>query len=240
LWAAASLFSVLGVLVSLGRSCWVGTIAGLFILILILPKKISFPILGSGLILGIAFIYVASSGLIQDYIQPSNENSVFLNRIAKTSITNDRDRLYMWEAGWLGFKDNPWMGVGMGNEDYRYEPYRKIVADKHGGHTYLNSASAGVHNLYLQILFSNGAIGLTAHILLFAAVFIWCGKWIRYSTPNTRFETGLLWGTVGASTGILVASVFNSFFFDSEVQNLNMILFGLAIYAGLKIREQRA
>jgi O-antigen ligase len=240
LWATASLFSVLGVLVSLGRSCWVGTIAGLFILILILPKKISFPILGSGLILGIAFIYVASSGLIQEHIQPSNEHSVFLNRIVKTSITNDRDRLYMWEAGWLGFKDNPWIGVGIGNEDYRYEPYRKIVADKHGGHTFLNSASAGVHNLYLQILFVNGAIGLTAHFLLFAAVFIWCGKWIRYSTPNTRFETGLLWGTVGASTGILVASVFDNFFFDSEVQNLNMILFGLAIYAGLKIREQRA
>ena len=240
LWGAASLFSVLGVLVSLGRSCWVGTIAGLFILILILPKKISFPILGSGLILGMAFIYVASSGVIQDYIQPSNKHSVFLNRIANTSITNDRDRLYLWEAGWLGFKDNPWIGVGMGNEDYRYEPYRKIVADKHGGHTYLNSASAGVHNLYLQILFAHGAIGLTAHILLFAAVFIWCGKWIRYSTPNTRFEIGLLWGTVGASTGILVASVFDNFFFDSEVQNLNMILFGLAIYAGLKIREQQA
>lgn len=239
LWATASLFSVLGVLVSLGRSCWVGTIAGLFILILILPKKISFLILGSGLILGMAFIYVASSGLIQEHIQPSNEHSVFLNRIVKTSITNDRDRLYMWEAGWLGFKDNPWIGVGIGNEDYRYEPYRKIVADKHGGHTFLNSASAGVHNLYLQILFVNGVIGLTAHILLFAAVFIWCGKWIRYSTPNTRFETGLLWGTVGASTGILVASVFDNFFFDSEVQNLNMILFGLAIYAGLKIREQR-
>jgi len=240
LWATASLFSVLGVLVSLGRSCWVGTIAGLFILILILPKKISFLILGSGLILGMAFIYVASSGLIQEHIQPSNEHSVFLNRIVKTSITNDRDRLYMWEAGWLGFKDNPWIGVGIGNEDYRYEPYRKIVADKHGGHTFFNSASAGVHNLYLQILFVNGAIGLTAHILLFAAVFIWCGKWIRYSTPNTRFETGLLWGTVGASTGILVSSVFDNFFFDSEVQNLNMILFGLAIYAGLKIREQRA
>ena len=83
-------------------------------------------------------------------------------------------------------------------------------------------------------------IGLTVHFLLFAAVFIWCGKWIRYSTPNTRFETGLLWGTVGASTGILASSVFDNFFFDSEVQNLNMILFGLAIYAGLKIREQRA
>ena len=240
LWAIASIFSVLGVLVSLGRSCWVGTIVGLFILILILPKKISFPILGSGVILGMAFIYVTSSGFIQEYIKPSNEHSVFLNRILRTSITNDRDRLYLWEAGWLGFKDNPWIGVGIGNEDYRYEPYRKIVADKHGGHVFFNSASAGIHNLYLTILFVNGVIGLTVHFLLFVAVFAWCGKWIRYSTPNTRFETGLLWGTVGASTGILASSVFDNFFFDSEVQNLNMILFGLAIYAGLKIREHTA
>jgi len=240
LWAIASIFSVLGVLVSLGRSCWVGTIVGLFILILILPKKISFPILGSGVILGMAFIYVASSGFIQEHIEPSNEHSVFLNRIVQTSITNDRDRLYLWEAGWLGFKDNPWIGVGIGNEDYRYEPYRKIVADKHGGHVFFNSASAGIHNLYLTILFVNGVIGLTVHFLLFVAVFAWCGKWIRYSTPNTRFETGLLWGTVGASTGILASSVFDNFFFDSEVQNLNMILFGLAIYAGLKIREHTA
>jgi len=240
LWAIGSLLAVLGVLVSLGRSCWVGTIAGLFVLVLILPKKISFPILGSGVIVGLAFIYVAISGLIQEHFKTSKGHSVFLNRIVQTSIHGDKDRLYMWEAGWLGIKDNPWIGVGMGNADDRYEPYRKIVADKYGGHTFYNSASAGIHNLYLQILFVNGVIGLTAHILLFAAVFIWCGKWIWYSTPNTRFETGLLWGTVGASTGILVASVFDNFFFDSEVQNLNMILFGLAIYAGLKIREQRA
>ena len=237
LWAGASVLTLLAVFVSLGRSGWVGVFFGFGILILMLPRKWAFPLIFVGVFTFTLFVSLMTSGWLQEtFSHPDNPD--FIKRILSTNLSRDKDRLYLWQAGGLGIQDNPILGVGIGNEDYYFEPYRQIVSKLHGGHTFFTKASAGVHNMYLQVGYTMGAIGLAVHLWLFGSVFYWCILWIRKAGKDFSFERGLLWGAIGGLFGNMIAAIFENNFFDGEVQTMVMIIIGLALYAGMMIRQQ--
>jgi len=236
LWAGASGMALVAVLVSLGRSGWLGAFFGLGILVLMLPRRWSFSLIFLGGLTFAVFISLMASGWLQKtFTHPDNPD--FIKRILSTSLSQDRDRLLLWEAGWLGVKDHPFLGVGIGNDDYYFEPYRQIVSKKHGGYEFYNQASAGAHNLYIQLGFTMGVVGLISHFWLFGSMFYWCFLWIRKARKKFPFERGLLWGAIGGMFGTMIAAIFENNFFDSEVENMIMIVMGLALYAGMKVRQ---
>jgi O-antigen ligase len=141
----------------------------------------------------------------------------------------------MWEAGWLGFREHPALGIGLGNDRRDYEQYRRLVAERHGGHRYLNPPDVGVHNLYLQIAYELGLVGLAAYLGLVGSLFAWCAAGLRRAGPAHDLESGILWGTAAALAGSMAAGLFENNFFDSEVQNLLVILFGLVLHAGVAV-----
>ena len=237
-WLVGALAACVGVTVSMGRSGWLGTVAGASVLILMLPRRFAVSILGTVLLCGVLLITSMATGWLQDRFE-SPDNPVLVKRMLSASPTNDRDRLYMWEAGWEGFLENPIVGVGRGNERFEYEQHRARVAERHGGHRYLNTASAGIHNVYLQVAYNLGVIGLGAFLWLYGAVFVWCAHWIRRAAgrKDLEFECGLLWGAAAGLTGTLVAGVFEANYFDAEVGNVIGIAIGLALHAGLTVRS---
>ena len=120
-----------------------------------LPRKWAFPLIFIGVFTFTLFVSLMTSGWLQEtFSHPDNPD--FIKRILSTNLSRDKDRLYLWQAGWLGIQDNPILGVGIGNEDYYFEPYRQIVSKLHGGHTFFTKASAGVHNMYLQVGYTMG------------------------------------------------------------------------------------
>ena len=237
-WLAGSLAACVGVAVSMGRSGWLGTVAGASVLVLMLPRRWAFSILGTGFLCAALLVTSMATGWLQARFD-SPENPVLIKRMLSASPTNDRDRLYLWEAGWMGFLENPILGVGRGNERYEYEQHRARVAERHGGHHYLNTASAGIHNVYLQVAYNLGAVGLLAFLWLYGAVFVWCAHWIRWAgcREDLGFERGLLWGAAAGLAGTLVAGVFETNYFDAEVGNMIGIAIGLALHAGLTVRN---
>ena len=103
----------------------------------------------------------------------------------------------------------------------------------------MNSASAGIHNVFLQVAFNFGVVGLAAFIWMYVAVYVWCAHWIRRAAgrEDLGFECGLLWGAAAGLAGTLVAGVFENNYFDAEVGNMIGIAIGLALYGGLAIRD---
>ena len=238
-WAAGALLAAIGVTVSLGRSGWVGAAVGTGLLAFMLPRRWSWSLIGLGIATFAVLVGLMLSGKLQATFS-SDDNPDFVKRLLSTSLSHDKDRLYLWEAGWLGLLDNPIVGVGPGNEDWVYEPYRQVVSQRHGGYQFINRASAGVHNLYLQIGFTYGVLGLGAYLWLFGAFFTYCIRAVRQARPEQGLEKGLLWGAVGGLGGSMAAAVFENNFFDSEVQNLIMVVMALAIHAGMRIAHPPA
>ena len=238
IWLTGSLAAAVGVVVSMGRSGWLGMVAGAFVLVLMLPRRLAFPILGSVVLCAVLLVTSMATGWLQDRFD-SPDNPVLVKRMLSASPTNNRDRLYLWEAGWMGFLENPIVGVGRGNERYEYEQYRARVAQRHGGYQYLTAASAGIHNVYLQLAYNLGVVGLGAFLWMYGAVFVWCVHWIRRSAgrEDLGFERGLLWGAAAGLTGTLVAGAFENNYFDAEVGNMIGIAIGLALHAGLVVRD---
>jgi len=238
-WVIIAILAIIAVLASLGRSGWMGMVLGTLILIFMLPRRYSISLFIITLCIITLFISLMATGWLQETFDNPN-NPELVKRLLNTSLSYDKDRLYLWEAGWLGVKDHLWLGVGIGNEDYYFESYRQLVSERHGGYQFINSSSAGIHNFYLQIAFNLGIVGLITHLWLFGTIFFWCVIWILKAGKSFPFEKGLLWGAMGGLFGHMIAGMFDNNFFDSEVQNLVMIVMGLALYAGLVIRKDLA
>jgi O-antigen ligase len=237
-WLAGALFSANGVLLSLGRSGWIGAVVGLGVLLLLLPRRWWMPLLAIAVAASLLLGALLATGHLRR-IANAPHTPPLLKRALNTSLSYDKDRLYLWEAGWLAVQDRPWLGAGIGNEDYDFEAYRQIVSGRHEGYAFITRASAGIHNIYLQMAFATGFVGLAAYLSLFGGLLWWCGLWLRRAGTAHPFERGLLWGVAGALTGFSAASFFQNYFFDDEVANVLMIAVGLALHAGLTIRRER-
>jgi O-antigen ligase len=204
------------------------------VLIFMLPRRWWIALLGVGLA-GV----VALSVLLSDDALHSGERIPgvpgIVNRALQTSIGRDKDRLYLWEAAWLGIREHPWIGVGLGNERYTYEAYRQVVSARHDGYTFTNRASAGIHNIYLHVAYTLGWPGLALYLALHVVVAWWCVRGIRAARGDFPLERGLLWGALGGLAGLAAASAFQNYFLDAEVQNAIVITMALALYAGRRI-----
>lgn len=235
LWFAVGALAWVGLLVSLGRSAWLGSLAGMGVLIFMLPRRWWITLLSVGL----AGVVALGVLLSQDALRAGKHipgMPGIVNRALQTSIEQDKDRLYLWEAAWLGIQEHPWIGVGLGNDRYTYEAYRQVVSARHDGYRFTNRASTGIHNIYLHFAYSLGWPGLALYLALHGAVAWWCVRGIRAARGGFALERGLLWGALGGLAGLAVASVFQNYFLDTEVLNAIVITMALALYAGRRIQ----
>ncbi len=69
-------------------------------------------------------------------------------------------RLSMWRAAWKGFLSRPWLGRGVGAFPSYYERTESSVTASQ------SEVPAHAHNLYLEILFERGVLGLFGLMLL--------------------------------------------------------------------------
>lgn len=238
LWAMGAAGAAVATLLSLGRSGWLGMAVGVLVLAAIrLSRRQGLTLVCVGIAAIVLLAVLLSTGWLRERLL-REDTPPLVQRLVRTGVEHDVDRLRLWEAGWLALRDKPLLGHGWGNQDPALEPYRQAVAAQYGGYRFIVKASAGLHNIYLQIAFAAGLLGLAAYLYLWGAIFLWCRRGIAKAKPQQRFEQTLLQGVVGGGAGSLAAGWFENNFLDGEVQALLMMLVGLALWAGLRIHRE--
>ena len=154
--------SILALLFNGTRSAWVTTFILSFItsFVLVSNKK--------KYILGILILTMAGSVIFSNVPNFNNR----LKSIISFSDRSINERFICWEATISMFKDNPIIGIGIGN-------YREVYKNKYkpvNAHLTLQHA----HNNFLQVLAEMGTLGFSSYLLM-NIYFIYYGitGWIR-------------------------------------------------------------
>lgn len=143
-----------------------GTIAGLFLVVLITPIKDA------------------------DFFN----NSRFLSRLTDTSFntTTAKTRFWAWEAGFKGWGENgKTMLIGWGPESFNI-PFSKYFNPKFftgiGSETFFDRA----HNMFVEILVTMGLLGLLAYISIFVFSVRSLIKTARQNNSFQMYKIGLI------------------------------------------------
>ena len=260
LWGLGAAMGALATLLSLARSAWFGMMLGTLVLVVLrLPRRwaVSMALLGALAVAGYATLVLQQTWL-RDHIELEDAPPL-VQRLLSTSLKYDVDRLRLWQAGWLAVQDRPWFGAGMGHTGPVFEPYRDLISQR-TGYWYQLGASAGVHNIYLQVGFDLGAVGLAAYLAVWAAAFAWSAQALRAlgargagllgaglpgadgpdaGLPGAGLYRAVLEGCIAGLAGSMGAGLFENNAYDKEVQEVILMLMGLALFVGLRIRAAR-
>ncbi|MDA0748636.1 MAG: tetratricopeptide repeat protein [bacterium] len=121
---------------------------------------------------GLALLVVAALGPLnpgfqEHHTQRFDEKKADLTSAASSIFKKggDRDRFYMWQKTLLMIRDNPILGVGLGNWELAYPPYDggKLIQPEHN--------PLRPHNDFLWIWSETGTLGLLAYLALLGIFF---------------------------------------------------------------------
>jgi len=224
LYAAGASINLVALILTFGRSSWLG--AGLSLAVIIafsLNRKLLITLI---LIAGISVsgFWLTDNQLKQYLLTSTSIGKRFAQGL---SLQANKDRLLMWKAGWQVISDNPILGLGpkMGEEIVPY--YQKIA--KEFNHRYQHQPSVGLHNIYIQTWIDFGILGLLGYLLwMFSVIFqsikkIWSSG-IRASQSNV-----LLLGLSAGLAGSMLAGFFENNFRDGEVQSIILTFMGMTL-----------
>jgi len=220
-YALATGIMLAGLVASWSRGAWLGFVVSVAVIAFCLPRKLwqSIALSGTALILVSAMWF---GGLIPDSIQQrvlsSTEELFSFSDVRGVDITTVNyaivERLAHWQAAMNMARENPYLGVGLGNYEVAYDQYRLANWKFPLGHA---------HNYYLNILAEAGIIGF-----LFYA-----GMWlvIVIITWQTRAHPDLLARSI--SVGLMGSWAYLSF--HSLLDNLyvNNIFLHQGVMLGL-------
>ena len=204
-----SIALAIGIVLSLSRGAWLGTLAALSMVWLLEShvnrrRAAALAYLGlSGLIIALMLrilpdavlgrvtdLFVYGSRLVQELrAGPNPDNWAILERVSQ------------WYAGWQMFANNPFLGVGIGNYPRAYETYALQGWPSGVGHA---------HNYYLNLAAEGGLLTFTTFMLFLILVWRLAVRAWRHA-PNEWgriLGLGLLGSVAAFSAHSLVDSLF--------------------------------
>jgi O-antigen ligase len=178
---------------TLTRLIWLGTLCGLALLVFTRKKILIIAFL---IVLTVAFFL--SPTLIQERFQ----SIVDFNDATSTL------RIQMWTASLDVIKDYPLTGCG-------YECLY-LIYDQYPQHPILQEFYYNLHNNIFQITVDSGLIGLGAWLGLWVAYFL--AVYRKFHQPSTHaLPQWIICGSAAAVLSFLIAGLFETNFYDSEV-----------------------
>jgi len=158
------------------RAATYSVMGGLVLLFLLylsfVPQKRYLNILGKISLVGILIVSLISAFYL---FQP--DNIIYNWFIEKATYA----RLVVWEGGWQGFLERPWLGWGPENFELVFTRYFNpcMFLGECGGEIWFDRG----HNIILDTLVANGILGLLAYFGIFLSVFYIL--WRRYFLKNS-------------------------------------------------------
>jgi O-antigen ligase len=194
----ACLAMAAGLAVSLSRAGWIasGTALLLFFLVLLRHQGRRLPA-----ILGLIVLLGGATWFFKENLKTQQR----INLTFESGQASDV-RLRIWKSALLMWQDHPWWGVGPGQFDHRFRPYRQDD---------IQSRPLHVHNDYLQTLAEWGVAGGTlvlAGLILLGAGLTKTWKYVQKANeirtkPSNR--SALVLGSALGLTAILAHSIFD-------------------------------
>jgi O-antigen ligase len=193
------------------RGAWLGFVAGVVVLAVMLRRG-RLVLLG-GLLLLAAGALAGPSELrhrVQATVDPAEEGV--------------RERLFMWQSGVAIWRERPWLGAGPGGVKRLYGGYAlRDAVKQRTGH---------VHSAPLQILVERGLLGFAVWIWVWVAFYVRAVAALRALPPSYDPRARrLTLGSIAAVTGFLVAGLSEYNFGDSEVVLLAWTVMALPFVA---------
>ncbi|MGI8589250.1 MAG: O-antigen ligase family protein [Chloroflexia bacterium] len=115
---------------------------------------------------------------------------------------NQLERLAHWQAAWGMYLSDPWLGIGIGNFNFRYTDFAVAEWPVSRGHA---------HNYFLQALSETGLFGLAAYLALVGAAVVGGWRAIRRAMrEGPGIDAALLVGAFGVVFSVIGHSVFEN------------------------------
>lgn len=161
IYGTLSLIILAGLIASWSRGAWLGIVVAFAAVAFAIPRRLWQSILlvtiGGTLALGLYFTGLLPQSMVER-ISSSTEEYFAFDDVRGVDINSQNyavvERLAHWQAALSMFRDNPWLGIGLGNFDTAYPEHRLINWNQALGHA---------HNYYLNILAETGIIGGLAY-----------------------------------------------------------------------------
>lgn len=154
---------VVAVVLTGSRGAWVGLIAAVGFTWLLVRSKLvklrTLAIASVALVVGIMALY--SGGIIDDYMI---QRILTVPNVQATGGWSGRTRI--WQIGWEMVKDDPLVGVGLGNFPTRFDEYIDVA-----GQTGLVSSGRDPHSLFLSIQAEVGIVGMFLFLCIVFVIF---------------------------------------------------------------------
>ena len=225
-WAAAAMLG--GLFFSYSRGAWLGAAAAGVALVAVLPRRwwagLALVAAGGALALVLLQAGLLPAGIanrladVADFTTVTDVRGVNIND-ANFAIV---ERLAHWQAAEGMARDNPWLGVGLGNYGAAYPRYALLNWPNALGHA---------HMIYLNVLAETGVVGLIAYLLLWGFVF---AQTLRLIGRTRGWERGLALGLLGAWVHLSAHQVVDNLYVNNIHFTLAVLLGLLAALAGFR------
>jgi O-antigen ligase len=233
IYGLGSVVMLVATISSLGRSIWLGILMVFWIWLFRISKILGFASFLIGVGLGGWIFQQVLTGETKNW--QLNENALVQRLTSALDVTANNDRLLMWTSGVQGIRDHILLGIGYGNDKNIMNQYRVPLAEKNN-HRFMNNASGGVHNIYLQTWLNYGIIGFLAYLGIVLGLLLTCILALR-RVESSSWEGAVFWGVLAGSSGFIVAGMFENNFRDGEVQTAFLVLMGLVLHQIYRLRN---
>ncbi|MEZ4572937.1 MAG: O-antigen ligase family protein [Thermomicrobiales bacterium] len=204
-------------------------VGGLGVMLLLSPFSRFLVAIGG--LAAVALLLAGQAGLVPDSYRERVADSVDQIRpidVRTVTVTDENfatvERLAHWQTGIEMYRDNPTLGVGIGNFNTRFR--NSIRPD-------FRNSQGHAHNYYIHTLAETGLLGLLAYLTLLGSVVILALRVLLMTT----FVDGLPRMIVLGAFGSVVAVATHSLVEDLHVLNLGIII---SLLPGADHRRPRA
>ncbi|MEZ4523993.1 MAG: O-antigen ligase family protein [Thermomicrobiales bacterium] len=217
-FAASGAIILSGITASLSRGALLGVaVGGLGVMLLLSPFSRFLVAIGG--LAAVALLLAGQAGLVPDSYRERVADSVDQIRpidVRTVTVTDENfatvERLAHWQTGIEMYRDNPALGVGIGNFNTRVREY-SIRPD-------FRNSQGHAHNYYIHTLAETGLLGLLAYLTLLGSVVILALRVLLMTT----FADGLPRMIVLGAFGSVVAVATHNLVEDLHVLNLGIII----------------
>ena len=148
-----------------------------------------------------------------------------INSLTDLNDANLQRRVALWQGGWLVFKDHPLTGCGFKCIDSVHQDY----PDPTG----IVKKLRGLHNNFIQLAVDTGLFGLISWISIWVVYFMTLYQRLIVIDEDLAYKKDTM-GSTAAVIGFLVAGVFETNFYDSEVSMLLYFIMALPFTTNYK------
>lgn len=183
----------LSVVATFGRSTWIGSLVIFLGGTFLLNRKLFIRLTIAILIIGAVFFAGVPEirARLLSIFEPSQNEA----------------RLNIWRTAWAMFKDHPIFGIGSGRFNQLFPVYKVPGFYDATGHA---------HNDYLNMAVNSGVIGLWGWLSMWGAWFYYTIRTLREKTRLSLLDRQILYGSLLAITGIMIAAFFQCYYTDLE------------------------